>query len=384
MKIKFPPGHQLVKFLSQRGFSLMEVMLGGTLLVGVGLAGAYMMKQQKSSQQKINYDINLAQFHQGFVKTFNMSHNCNATLKRFYDQSIPTTNTLRPIYTCTTSACQNLTYVQDDAGSPVVSTSAPFTPSASAWIDDQEIWALKRFSIRGGPYTETSNISLRVTYSLNPRLGTKNVTKEFFVNARFYNGGFKECLSGQESSMNNLQNDFCKSMNQALLDQGSGIVASWDEATQTCVKKDNVKTCPTGETIKGVNPDGSVTCQPINSGFDGASGTQATCVAGQTPKAVFNPTTKAFNMVCDGTPTTGGTPVTRTPATNPDPATNPGGGVCTCSAFREYSGPSCSGSPSFDQVGELYTYQVQNLQDCADKCVDAVGGSKMYTQCIIP
>jgi hypothetical protein len=299
MKIKFSPLYRFVKFSSESGFSLMEVMLGGSLMAAVGLAGAYMMKQQKKAQQKIEHDISLANFHQGFVKTLSESHNCNATLNKFYNGPI-TASDLALVRTCTTASCLSLDYIKTNADSVVISTS--YDPGPTAWIDNKEVWALRRLTILS-TVTSTGNVPLRATYTLNPRLGSQTVVKDFFLIARFNLGGFKECLSGQESSMNNVQNDFCKSMNSNLKDE-AGKMMKWNENTQSCepVTAVNVQSCPQGQSVE-IQKDGSVLCKAINTGFNGASGSASTCATGQIPKAVYNPTTKAFNMTCVGTAT---------------------------------------------------------------------------------
>jgi len=151
---------------------------------------------------------------------------------------------------------------------------------------------------------------MRATYNLNPTLGNKEISRDFYLNARFSNSGaFKECYSAQKSLIDGLQSEFCKTLNQDLKNT-SGVLAKWDDVAQKCVTQNNNVTCASGEAIEGIKPDGSVSCRKLTEGFVGKTGSAPTtnCLSNQISKSVYNSVTKAFDIICENLPGTTPTP----------------------------------------------------------------------------
>lgn len=277
--------HKILK--SQLGFSLPEVMVGGAILAGVGLAGAYIFKEQKLAQKRVDHDQTLATFHNNLIKKLNSSNNCNATLSSFYGGTI--TGSLNAFYECTAN-CDNFELEANG-----FSTSRAEFLRVNDWIDNTEVWR-----VAGINFTSTFNasgaVSIRVSYQMNPKIHSKTITKQILLNTRFTTSqNFLECASADESALTNLQNDLCRDIGKAgsVVSNGvigtNGSLAYWDEATQSCISKgsstNKLKECPAGFVVRGVRSDGVVHCQPVNDNFnptDVQQGTKTnTCATGQ-------------------------------------------------------------------------------------------------------
>jgi hypothetical protein len=88
------------------------------------------------------------------------------------------------------------------------------------------------------------------------------------------NVGFKECFNDQESSVNNLQSDICKSLYPAMTNiTSSGALVFWDESSQSC-KLNGTTSAPLidcmtqGMMVEGIRSDGTAHCRSISQGFD--------------------------------------------------------------------------------------------------------------------
>lgn len=299
--------------MTQAGFSLVEVMVGGGLLAGVGLAGAYMMKQQRTAQKKVDSEQQLLAYHQGLIKTLNNSQNCNATFKTWYGAAIPAPTDISAINKCgavngVAADCTATGNIKNDA-SAITAVTAVLTPGATAWTDNTETWYVDKITIQANPagganYNKTGAIPLRITYKMNPRLdANRTVLKDLYVNARFKNtGAFMECTNGQESSLNNLQNELCKTMNTNQI-SSAGAVVKWNEDTQKCdlvgSTASPLKSCPQGYVIEGVRSDGTVHCRSVSAGFTGASGTASPTNCATGTKTVFDTATNSFTVQCN-------------------------------------------------------------------------------------
>jgi type II secretory pathway pseudopilin PulG len=268
---------------SQAGFSLTEIMVGGGILAGVGLAGATLFKDQKMAQKKIDNLQTLNAFHQNLIRQMNNPFNCNATMKElgFLNASGIAANTsINYLYQCQGTGCADFKKGIDGVSA---NTSAPLLQK-SKFIDEgagsTRLWNVNNI-IFPQPVVATGSMIIRVVYELDPARfpNAPKVQKDILLNARFSNAGqFKECLNSQESSVNNLQNDICKSMTAisssgsgSTAGAGGGVIAHWDEATQTCVTNgtltNKLKTCPAGMVIEGIRSDGSVHCKYPSSGL---------------------------------------------------------------------------------------------------------------------
>lgn len=298
----------LLSLNNQKGFSLTEVMVGGGILAGVALAGAQMFKDQKTAQKKIEHDLNLAIYHNNLAKKIGMAANCNATLKSAYYNQASISGNIPTLQTCTGGCADNnsgsgLAY---DA-SNISSMSTELTTvlgGGTGWIDNTQVWRADSVTVVGS-VTRSGKLTLRVQYSLNPNKFTqKTVTKDINLNVRFNGGTFKECLDAQESNINNLQKDICKSLNyneQTGMIDTNGKMAYWDDVAQTC-KVTGQKDCSApGMMVQGVRSDGSVHCKPISDWDQGQSINGATtqnCAGGKKPHVQYNSTNKKVEIIC--------------------------------------------------------------------------------------
>lgn len=237
-----------------------------------------MFKDQKNAQKLVDVDNLLLSYHASLVKVMHDANNCNATLQGYFGAtgdtawSNPTT-----IYRC--NGCLSDTTANYNAGNLPGRTAVI---STNSYADPTQYWRITGIQIGRdhmnmglGPNV-TGKAVMRVTYQLNPRIkpgGGRSVSKDINLNLRFTQGGspqFRECLSGQESSINNLQHDICTSMTQVA---SSGRIMQWNDATQSCESVGGtgasaLKTCPSGTILEGVKTDGTVNCKAFASGVN--------------------------------------------------------------------------------------------------------------------
>ena len=303
------------KYLSQKGFTLPEVMIGGAIIAGVALAGASLFKDQSRAQARVQHDQLLNQFHASLVKTFENSLNCNATLRPYFGLStIGATDLISDVRTCTTSGVNYTKCVegaspeeitaagrlavegnyidQEGDGSSytrvtnpttLVSSLALATPATPSTVNtSRRIWTLTSIA-PAGSVNKTGAFLLNVSYTLNPRIGVRTLTKQISLNVRFANGVFQECFNDQKSSISNLQNDVCRSLS-SLSSTGvlsDGRVAIFNDSTQQCEMNPNLKDCTSqGLMVEGIRSDGTVHCRSISEGFNPSpsiDGTSSSC-----------------------------------------------------------------------------------------------------------
>lgn len=298
---------------SAGGFSLTEIMIGGGILAGVALSGAQMFKDQKLAQRRVDSQQKLTIYHQALAKRLAAPGHCNATMKAAglaTATSIPAGFTFSRIAACT-SNCVEADGTQDlraiHAG---VGAASQDILRAGMYIDDTKMWEV--VDIKHGPnaLTQSGPLILRVKYRLDPKIAKSNnvtETKDIVLNARFADVGgtkvFQECVSAQESSVNNLQNDFCKSLNFGNIDSvgsTSGQLARWDEKTQTCIVGVD-KTCPGGSIVDGISSTGEVKCKPLINEHDADilanPATSEQCASGKNAKLKY--VDGKFQIVCE-------------------------------------------------------------------------------------
>ncbi len=273
-----------------------EVMMGGAILAGVILAGARMFKDQKIAQKKVENEAALNTYHASLVKLMHNANNCNATLSNYYNASgtgawaSPST-----IYTCTGCTSTTANY---SANITTIPGRTAFAVAGTTYTDGARTWLVESFQIGAahnalttGP-SATGKAVMRVTYRLNPNLpnGGRRVTKDINLNLRFTQAAtpqFQECISGGESSVNNLSHDICSSMTQV---SSSGTIMQWNDTTQSCEVvgsyASKVKECPSGTVLEGIRSDGSVRCKAVSSGVTPGQDLmlQSACPPGSTVK----------------------------------------------------------------------------------------------------
>lgn len=299
---------------NKSGFSLPEVMVGGAILAGVALAGATLFQNQTKAQQVIEQDLMLQQYHRTLAQTLENDHNCNATFQSYYGNPSLNEGTVHPIVAvCDTST----TTCNTDFDASNVVKKAPHFAREGEYIDrvgvtpSKQIWLFQGMTF-GNTLTKTGPMTLRVKYQLNPRIGNRTLIKDIVVNMRFNDDvtpdpmtgvvpqtGFIRCFNDQESSINNLQSDMCKSFyaNAFISNVTSeGALVYWDEESQTCKLNGTpdkpLKDCTApGLMVDGISSNGTVHCRSISEGFDaGPSVNTSACAATTNVKLVWDGT----------------------------------------------------------------------------------------------
>jgi Tfp pilus assembly protein PilV len=289
---------------STAGFSLIEVMIGASILAGIGLTSAHLFKESRQAQKRIEFDQQLETYHQTLAKNMNNPANCNATLKQYVPSgSAITSQNINTLYRCT-SGCLDNNATADlsfDAYTPGAYGGTPMI-AVTNYTDASNIWRVDQINMSGR--NNSGNIFFKINYTLNPRIpGSRTISRDIVVNTRFSGGQFKECVNSQESSINNLQNDLCKSLNlsEAIV-ASDGRMARWDDATQTCIV-DGSKDCSTtpGMQVDGIGTDGIVRCKPIVNNTDAAAlqnPAVVTCAPTERTQAYFDTATKTLRIRC--------------------------------------------------------------------------------------
>lgn len=309
-------------FSNQRGFSVTEIMVGGGILAGVALASAQMFKDQKSAQRKVDSEQKLSMYHQALAKDLGNSANCNATMKAagFVGGTI-NSGALPRLAKCVGN-CDEKTHmnarindatktiaqkVDHKAADVVIDANTDIVKMGSSdFTDNTNVWQVSRVAVKTARST-TGPVVLRVDYNMNPKLNggsVKTVSKDIILNARFQGGAFQECVNSQESNVNNLQSDFCKTLNYGNVSSSgnSGQLATWDEASQKCVIGTDKLCTSQGLMVDGIDSNGLVKCRAITTEktTDALSSVTPSnpCSSGQRAVMQYDTATKKFKVVC--------------------------------------------------------------------------------------
>lgn len=296
---------------AERGFSVTEIMVGGAILAGVALASAQMFQGQNTAQRSISSEQSLTIIHQGLVKKLNSTGTCNATMQAagLVGQPLAGNKTFTRIAQCDANCNEGGGDLDHRASDVTVAGTDKDILSVGNFVDDKEVWRVANIQHASSTTRTTSGaVILRVTYEMDPRLtqgAVKRISKDLVVNARFENGVFQECLSAQESSINNLQNDFCKSLNYGEIDStggGSGQMAFWNPETQQCEIGANKDCSAQGLMVDGIDSKGEVKCRDIITP-NGAQALQQhanpkSCTSGQQAVLKVISSTGALEIIC--------------------------------------------------------------------------------------
>lgn len=258
------------------GFSLVEVMIGGALLVGGSLAAIKIFSDQRSSQKRIELDRVLDAHVSTLKSSLAIKTNCNLTM------GIPVGASSAP----KSSFPSSLTAIKMIVGTNTESDLI----AVSGYINDQRTHQLSAIRVVS-PTSITSVVRLELDFVV--RMFGNTVTRNIFVPIKFTGnqGGADtyECLDDKMGVDKTLQKEGCEAI---------GTLGEFEADLQNCSNK-NVRfdstgdfadpanlppyRCAPGQTITGMRPDGTVTCDftdarlnpqdavgPMTSGCSGA------------------------------------------------------------------------------------------------------------------
>lgn len=260
------------QWLSMAGFSLVEVMIGGALLVGGSLAAIKIFSDQRSSQKRIELD-RVLDSHMSTLKTnLAIKTNCNVTM------GIPVGSTSAPKSSFPTTLPAIRIIIGTNTVSNLISTGD--------YINDQRTHQLSAIRVVS-PTTITGVVRLEMDFLV--RMFGNTVTRNVFVPIKFTGaqGGSDtyECMDDKMGVDKTLQKEGCEAI---------GTLGEYEADLQNCSNK-NVKfdstgdfadpanpppyRCGPGQTITGMRPNGTVVCEiadarlnPMDAVGPGASG----------------------------------------------------------------------------------------------------------------
>lgn len=241
--------------LNVGGFSLVELMVGAALLAGIGLAGAKLIKDQRSSQSRFNHDLELDLIHAAVGDTITKTvNNCNATFSHLYNAIHPSP-AISDIKYCS-GACFYTGSAQALPGIVRYRTG----PANAADLSTQHLWYIESFgqliTDDGGPAIGPTLMKLPVNYA-HTRFTNRKITKFISLVMRFDAAGrFKQCVVDASSNIQNVEKDICLTL-VAYNSLGQLINGRWNGDTNKC-EASLVKNCPKGHAPQGVRPDSDV------------------------------------------------------------------------------------------------------------------------------
>ncbi len=260
--------------LRSRGFSMVELMIGGAFLAGAGLTAMLIFGNHMKAQKNVSHIQKLQTNHASVSKLMTDTRNCNATFNDQYGKT--TIEDPAALYTSDTAA----TFLQDAGntvrGGPIFQVGGWSDPSNTWRVEDIEMVQLQDTS--GATVNNVDNSIARryrmdVDYVLaGVSMGTAQAgvkeTKSVYLTLRFEKTGagsvFRGCMDARKNSIQNLENDLCETLTPPVPSAGGGQIFTWNKDTQKCQLVTGVKTCGVGYTIEGITSLGVVKCEKIS------------------------------------------------------------------------------------------------------------------------
>ena len=226
------------------GFSLVELVVGAGILAGIGLLGTQLIKNQKSSQQLIDHDLELELLHTKISDFFREdAKNCDATFRYHYNLPgpIPAPPDLRR---CTANCAVSsiLTDAQSATGVAVFGVGSS--------LGERALWEIESFGQltvnQLGASSDRTNIMLLPINYIHTTKDNLTRTKLVPIAMRFDSAGrFKQCVDASTTNIQNLERAMCSALNSA----GGNSRGVWDGENQKCI---STSTIPAGDCIFGV------------------------------------------------------------------------------------------------------------------------------------
>jgi hypothetical protein len=146
----------------EKGFSLLEVLVGGAITLGVVGSAAYLFSSQRTTQKKIDHDQDLSAYHRQLSTILTKPNNCNAIFRESAGRAnlVPFTE----LFICgDEEKCQRLLDAE---------TVKPFAQSylkIDDYINDRKIWFVESISVLP-PDPKTGVTTMRIGYKINPEI----------------------------------------------------------------------------------------------------------------------------------------------------------------------------------------------------------------------
>ena len=253
--------------LGSDGFSLMEMMVGGAILIGASLAAVKMFSDQKISQRKIELD-RILDAHISMLKmTLAAKTNCNATMQT--GSIVNCTLVHGPAFVAPCSkAINNMATINSLISdfpttlNAIKSTSGDVVTVGSR-INDQNTHVLNSIAVVNPG--QTGLVRLNLDYRA-VQFGT-TIRRSLFVPIKFSADGTYECMDDKMGVEKTLQKEGCEAL---------GVYGDYAADAQDCANR-NIKaldsagvgqfSCPAGNDVVGVRSTGEVICATVNSHF---------------------------------------------------------------------------------------------------------------------
>ena len=268
---------------SPRGFSLVELMIGGSIIAGAGVTATVLFSKNMAAQKGVSHLQELQNYHSNLAKALSNTRNCNATFKASSGQ--PELFGVTSIHRHNDTNNESLLSVKGATVNPVplIGTNSYIGDAGRSWkVDDISLVSLTPYDPLAMSLTQLVHRRYRldVTYSINKSSGSgqppalQTVVKSIYFGAKYdVDGGtpkFVSCHDINRSSVENLENNICSTaLTPPASSAGAGRVYDWDINAQNC--KPATVTCPSGSTVRGVKSDGSVDCVALTQSFTPSS-----------------------------------------------------------------------------------------------------------------
>lgn len=237
----------MILFPSQKGFSLVEMMVGGALLAMVGLGAVTVFDGQRKEQRKLDQSRELHDYHKTLTHIMMSAENCTQTLSEYVSQ--PLTDQEIKAMKCVDCV--------DGKTDPI-----NFAVIGS-YSDLREIWRITGMKLARTNASVVGPYKLRLTYELNPRFEAteRKQTRDIVFNVKLNDqGGFLECYDARSSNISNLIGNICLGFSD-FGNSTEGTLMIWDKSQETCFPRPpTVKACDNNSLVVGVNEKGIVNC----------------------------------------------------------------------------------------------------------------------------
>ena len=317
---------------NQFGFSLIEVMVAGALVAGLGLLGARIFSQQSEQVKLVETQELLNTYHDNLRTLLTDEYNCNAMLAGSGPVSSINVNptTFTEINICCpggpstnprcevaigSQSCRDPLSITSMNKSAILSKVAPnnFTDNTrKIRVDDIRFYDPDpgaRAYVTSLTGTSDKMYEMHLNYTLmHIQGGVASVRKIIPLALRFNDKGiFKGCTTERSASNLTSLKEMCLSLNGVIRTDGSPgtELTNWVEnadGTGRCVSSDTrlSHNCPSGQVLVGIKSTGAPICRTTvewTNPADMLGG--GSCTSGTTLRLVHDTATNKIRLECN-------------------------------------------------------------------------------------